>query len=291
MWDRRADVAGFCEMRDDTLCQACLHRGKSDLAALVLDYVDLEQALVLRGPPGEPVSGTREPPSVLNVTAEAHQRDIWLLTSTWERILREEIGLLAPSARNVRDGWVVQRAARILRIHLVDFSRLPAHRVFPWGVDGDAEEHTGAQAILAMTALHRRVRSFLGLTVLTHHLPGECETCGLGALRRESGSETVFCAGCSATQTWEKYQEYADRIKEGWRQGLQVVTLDLDDFVPAGRAAHLLEVSTAQLRVWRSRGRIEGRRDGYFWSYRLRDLLLLNKHRSKTSAVTSSPHQ
>lgn len=281
MWDRRAGVAGWCEVVTDALCPACLHRGRSDLASLVFDYIDLEQALTSRGQAGEPITGSREPPSVMNLAAEAHQRAIVLLVSTWERILREQIGLRRLSTADMRDGWLIQRGVRTLREHIVELSLIASTAVLPWGVDGDAEEHTGVDAVLAMTAIHRRVRSFLGVTTLTFALPGECASCEMTGLRRESGSETVFCAYCSNSQTWDMYQEYADRVALDWRQGIGVALFDLDDFLPAGRAATLLGVSTAQLRVWRARGRLHGRQDRGVWTYRARDLLAVNKVRAQ----------
>jgi hypothetical protein len=60
---------------------------------------------------------------------------------------------------------------------------------------------------------------------------------------------------------------------------------DLDDWIGPAEAADLAAVGTAQLRVWRHRGRITGRRRASgSWEYQVRDVLALisaTRHRTR----------
>lgn len=59
---------------------------------------------------------------------------------------------------------------------------------------------------------------------------------------------------------------------------------DLDDWIGPADAADLAAVDTAQLRVWRHRGRLTGRKVNGRWEYRVRDVLALIstvRHRSR----------
>ncbi len=189
---------------DTALCEACLRVGQRVTRVLVYDYVDLEQHIARPAGGGEHVSGTKEQPIPLALGIEALQREIWLLTTTWEQILRDLDSLADPPTR-VRDGWAVQHALAIIHPRVPQLANVPATTVMPHGPDGEPAEQTGAEGILAMVSLHGRVRATLGLTRLVHELPGECWRCGLPALRRDDGEDEVYCADCYATWTGQEY--------------------------------------------------------------------------------------
>jgi hypothetical protein len=188
------------------LCVGCLDVARRDLTGLVRDYVDLENVLAEVAGRLERVTGTRDRSIPLAVGAEALQRDIWHLLTTWEEIIIEHCGLRATPAGQTRDGFAVQRAARLLMPRLKILAGLGAWAVFPTGTDNPPADVTGAEAILAMRALHHRVGWAIGLRHLVHALAGACWQCGIhGGLRRNDGSEKVWCELCKAVSTWDDY--------------------------------------------------------------------------------------
>lgn len=208
-YDPRNHVPGVAEL---PLCEICLRVGERAVHLLVYDYVDLAQQMARSGAGAEHVSGTMEASTPLDLGIEALQRAIWLLSTTWEQILREHQQLSDAPTVGVRDGWAVQHAGRVISPRIRELVSLPAVTVMPYGPDGEPAEQSGAQALLAITRLHSRCRSALGLTRLTHELPGQCSGCGLPALRRDDGTETVYCANCAAWWSWEDYRDYSATI-------------------------------------------------------------------------------
>ena len=214
-WDARRQVAAWT---DDQLCAACLRVAQRDVHALVYDYVDLEQAIVGVKRDTEMVSGTREQTLLIAAGIEALQRAIWLVTTTWEEIVRDVAHLSTPAAR-VRDGFAVQRAVETLEPRLRLLAGVGLVAVMPYGPDGPPTELTGAEGVLGMVALHAGTRSVLGITKLVNAMPGECSQCAMStlrkddsteafALRRDNGSDTVYCANCGARWTWDEYRAY-----------------------------------------------------------------------------------
>lgn len=188
------------------LCQPCLRGARRDIMALVRDYADLENVLADTGGLAERVAGTRERSIPLALGVDMLQRDIWHFLTTWEEITIEVCRLSAVPAGKTRDGWAVQRAVRILLPRLDTLAAIGPHAIFPAGPDNPPEDMTGAQAILTMRALHRRIGQALGRASLRHILVGPCWKCGIdGGLRRDDGDETVYCAFCTATSTWDTY--------------------------------------------------------------------------------------
>jgi hypothetical protein len=186
------------------LCADCLDAGARDLRALVLDYADLEQLLVAGGTQDLYVSGTRDPPTPYALGIDALQHEIWHVTTSWEEIIREVCALAEPAIK-VRPGWAVQHAVAILETRvkiIVGVGPCTVH------IDGEPTEQTGLQAVQGFTWLHRRARSALGLTRHVERLYGDCAVCGWHDLRREHGSETVYCQHCKAGQTWDDYRRW-----------------------------------------------------------------------------------
>lgn len=189
------------------LCDPCLDSAARDVRALVLDYLDLEQLLGVKVKSIELIiAGTRDPSTPYALGIDALQRAIWHTLTTWEEIIRERARLAEP-ARQVRQGWAVQHAVAVLHPRINDLVMIGPTSVYP--LDATVpEEQTGLDAILTFTALHRRARAALGLTRRIETVFGDCVQCGWTALRRESGSETVYCDNCHDCQTWDDYQRW-----------------------------------------------------------------------------------
>src|SRR6476469_5085478 len=187
------------------LCRHCLESARMDVQALVRDYADLENVMADTGAGLEWVTGTREASIPIALGAEALQREIWYLTTTWEVIIRDHCGLSEVPEQRVRDGWAVQRAVRIIAVRVPQLAAIEAISVYLDGPDSESPvDMTGVQAILTMRRLHRRVGRAIGLRHLVHSMPGQCWKCEVdGGLRRDDGSETIYCALCGAVSPWE----------------------------------------------------------------------------------------
>lgn len=224
-WTCRADHDGHgAFVTGLPMCEPCLDGGARDLRALVYDYLDLEQLLGVkintRGQDHR-IAGTRELSVPYALGIDALQREIWHALTTWEEIVRDEVGLPEP-AHHVRVGWAVQHAVAVLEPRVAHLVALGPVAVY---LPGSTEpvDQTGVDAMLTFMALHRRSRVALGLTRRIEMLYGECSACGWAALRRESGSETVYCDHCHDSRTWDDYRRwlallYAD-AKEQQRNG------------------------------------------------------------------------
>jgi hypothetical protein len=189
------------------LCSFCIDQGRIDVAALVGDYVSLEQKLADSSTSSEPhVSGTREPVLPLALGALTWQSDIHYVLTTWETVVRSRARLVDTPVC-VRAGWAVQRASRTLVAHLDVLASVGPVDILPEGPDGEWMTMTGAEGIIGMGHLHRRIYAVLGLTVLLHNLRGTCPSCYVdGGLRQENGSDTVYCSMCNARRTNGDYQ-------------------------------------------------------------------------------------
>jgi hypothetical protein len=205
---RAIDGEGYAAPVDRLpLCERCMADGLRYLDWLVWDYVDLEGMIPRWGVGGEKVSGTPEPSVPIALAPEALQRRIWLTLTTWEEIVRDHLGLSELAPGSVRDGWAVQRAVKFLRVRLDELAAVGATPTWLHGPDDEGPvEMTGAEAIQEFIRLGRSARAMLGLTRLTHVMPGACVSCGQTALQREDGSDTVYCTGCQNVITLDDYE-------------------------------------------------------------------------------------
>lgn len=201
------------------LCSTCLDTSRHDVKALVRDYADLENVMADLGGRLERVSGTQEPGVNIALGAEALQRDIWHTVTTWEEIIRDHSGLNDVYPGRTRDGWAVQRAVRILSPRLDVLSAMGPTAIFPRGIEHGPEDVTGIEAIQTMRRLHRRVGWAIGLRHLKHQLPGPCDNCGIeGGLRRDDGTEDVYCALCQSQSTWDDYRRQTTQLVQAHRR-------------------------------------------------------------------------
>lgn len=212
---RGADTAGPAWVDSGPLCRQCLDVAMRDVRALIYDYLDLEQLLpVQSGSRLEWVSGSRDPSVPLALGAEALQAEILHTLTLWDEVVRDFCGLSAPKIGRVRGGWAVQRAAETIAPRVGKLARVEAWPVLLDGMDGPLTDVSGVEAVLSFTALHRRARAALQLTRKIEAMAGYCwlrtvtygDGCGMPTLRRESGSETVYCEHCGGRATWDDYR-------------------------------------------------------------------------------------
>lgn len=105
--------------------------------------------------------------------------------ATWARLILEESYADPPAGHTLLVPW------------LLDHDRLGWACRQPWA-DDMAEEIRTAVATC---------RALAGAGWLTHRLGGvPCPTCGVCALTRENGEETVQCVSCWRTWSWDEYR-------------------------------------------------------------------------------------
>jgi hypothetical protein len=196
------------------LCGPCLDAASRDLMALPRDFADLEALLPAStaGALRTRVSGSGEAPSPLNLGVDALQRAIHAAVTAWEPAVREAARLAPERTRGVRDGWAVAAAVDVMAPRTALISTLAAQWCLQDGVETGPVFRDGCEALRAFRGLHGQARAILGVRRLVHRLPGECSRCGLEALRRPDGSESVFCAGCGQRWTWDDYRRYVSLI-------------------------------------------------------------------------------
>lgn len=68
--------------------------------------------------------------------------------------------------------------------------------------------------------LHQRVHMLehaTGTDRLVHRLPIECPACHARGLRRDDGSDTVYCCACDRLYTWDDYLAFANAFAQSAR--------------------------------------------------------------------------
>lgn len=217
-------VTGTAEDADrHTLGPACLRVAEFATRALPADWVDLEQLLPKPlgvWSDGQPV-GKAGPPLPLNLGAEAMQRAIWWVLTTWEDVARDMDRLSDAPRVGVREGPAVARAALLLAPRLGALSDMPAQTLqdYPLAEDDQAQQlgastytdRPGWQGVLDLVTLHRRAMAMLGQTAPVRRLPGTCEGCGWDELRQDQprfrgDEQPVFCRNCALTMTYDDYR-------------------------------------------------------------------------------------
>lgn len=197
------------EAGEGPLCEACLAATARDIAALPLDYRDLEQLLPRGAPPSEGrISGTAEASVPLDLHAEALQADIAWTLGVWEPAVREVVGLPPAPEFAVRPGWLVGRAASVLSVHVVALVRLGPFTAYHSGPEAPCEDVRGLYGAAELRRLHARATAALGLNRGAVRVPGPCGRCARAALEREPGSDRIRCRFCGMWITADDYEAY-----------------------------------------------------------------------------------
>lgn len=161
---------------------------------------------------GPRISGRREAPSPLRLDVDALQRAIHAAVTAVEPAVREAARLSPEVTANVRHGWAVAAAVDVMAPRTALISTLAGQWGYLHGSVGDPVFWDGCDALRLFRRLHGRARAVLGVRELVHRLPGECSGCGLEALRRRDGSDTVHCAGCGRLWTLCDYRQYVSLV-------------------------------------------------------------------------------
>lgn len=226
-------------------CEPCLDRHRADIGRLLYDYLDLAQlheASLSQAPAEHTSGGGHESPTLLADHVEALQAEIVHVVGLWEHALRAALQLPNPQTwvplwnrhvydhirltdrtttiRGARPGHIVQRATTLITTHLDRLARLDTITVCPTGIEDPPTPITGPEAVQQLAALHWRARGYLGRTVRTFWIPGECWSCPArpardlpGPLyrsepRAEGDPLYIHCHPCGATRPYEDYQHY-----------------------------------------------------------------------------------
>lgn len=190
------------------LCQRHETEGLDAIRDLYTDWADL-QPLVWdkqRGGLGA-IGGKFGPSEPINYAAAALAGEIAYTAVVWEIAVRDRARLSEVNLDHWPTGDDLARAVRTLTAHYSVLIATPITDQMDY--DDKPASADGIDAILALVALHRRARSMIGLSSRETTVPGMCSVreCGREDLRHRDGSNTVHCAGCRATWTWDEYQD------------------------------------------------------------------------------------
>jgi hypothetical protein len=168
------------------VCESCRCRVHRDLLAAPLLYVGMHLALPAGGTTDDDkVSGTPTPPTPLRTILLDAMSQMARTLAIWHHDVAVACTLAhLPTTRTVREGWVVDRASRILAARI--------------------EVACAIAPELAAQLAHdlHYGRRLIGHDHLVHRLVAPCPECGLRALVRRDGADTVYCRGCHAA--WDE---------------------------------------------------------------------------------------
>lgn len=205
--DDGSTVGGAINAREG-LCPDCERVTWQAIEQLPRDYAALNQAL--GGSTSFElgvVSGSSELPVPIRLSVQALQRAIVDELDAWARSVAEVKHVTWRLHGDARDGWRVDRAARLLSGSLSALLALRGEQHWMWQQQRRVlltrDGHAGA---LELLRLHHRARAQTGQTVLVHHLPVPCPRCEDQALTRVDGSDSIECRSCTRVFTWDEYE-------------------------------------------------------------------------------------
>lgn len=197
------------------LCQWCEDRGLEAINGLPYDWDDLQPLVWDKPAGGLGVTGGKFGPSEpVNYNAAALAGEIAYTAVLWEIVVRERARLSEVAMRSWPDGNDLNRAVRVLAAHYTALLSIRDRHDYD-GYDGRPASADGVDVVVALTALHRRARSMVGITDRQTSVPGMCSVCHTETLRHRDGADNVFCAGCGATWTWDEHQDAVGLIPVG----------------------------------------------------------------------------
>jgi hypothetical protein len=193
-------------------------RLEKTLADMMGLYAELGDNLVPAVGRGEPVSGSRTPPTPLRIDLLALREEMVYTATLWEEIVRDVAGLSAQPRR--RDAPALAGAVRVLTAHLSVLLALQPTSVERLRADGDTEEvdMDGPQAACELLTLGWRVRAALGQPKLTFRLPAPCPRCDVLALTRADGDDWVNCGNCGAGWDHKHYETLVQAMTRALRE-------------------------------------------------------------------------
>jgi hypothetical protein len=195
-----ADERGFCKR--------CFGMVRAAIRELAGDWNRLCAAVGDHGTSGEVhVSGTREPLMPLNGTVLALRSTLseWSEAALW--MVAEPLGIDVRERHKargwpVKDGPVVQQAARVLPENIKALLGAPEQAVSVWNKGSSRwgqMDLDGIGVAMRLADIHHEVNSVLGLTNLRQRSSMPCPNfeCGArGTLGINNGSDVVDCTAC-----------------------------------------------------------------------------------------------
>ncbi len=199
---------GLCPYHETAGLDAveALHDDWTRLQPLIFDKADLGMSGAGPAPFG--------PTLPIDLGVDALAREIVYVAVLWEIAVRDRAGLSDSTGQDgMAGGRELAAAARTLAAHYSVLLALGPtdHETY------DRREATcdGVDAVIALTALHRRARARIGVDSKTYTVGGDCPVCGRAALRHRDGGEDVYCEHCDHVEAWGDYQDRVGLLPRG----------------------------------------------------------------------------
>lgn len=197
------------------LCQPEETAGLEAIQALPGDYAALQPLVWDKPSGGIGTVGTPFGPTVpINLAADELANEIAYTAVVWEITVRERVRLSEAPDQQAAAGYRdLCRAATILAAHYSVLLALPSTDHVDYHERLAVAD--GVEAILALTALHRRARIHAGITSPTTTVPGLCGECDRPGLQHRDGADTVYCRYCHAEWDWATYRNHVAVVPFG----------------------------------------------------------------------------
>lgn len=205
--------------RDRGLCDACARNVSYALNHLPGDIVELTMKLARVDMASELVSASPELLVPIRLDIDALRTEIDTELQNWAEPVAERLGITWDTAAmgRSRQAVRVQRAAQLLAKRTDVLLDLPSQEHSAWDNgepvwDPDfwperVQEtiiRDGIDGGLALLRLHRRAYHALGRTEYVQQVALPCPRCGLRALIRHNGEDSVICENCYERTPWER---------------------------------------------------------------------------------------
>ena len=202
----------------DTLCDGCGEKLRRALHVLPRIYVQLEEILDQHTRRHEKVAGSPDLPVPPRLDVLVLQADLDDTLSTWAEPVAEQLGVDWDTARMAghRPGPRIQRAARLLALHVPLLLHLGPVDVVVRGADPAVTTRTGVEAALELLDLHQRARLLITGGSGDARLPVPCPSCE-GVLIRRNGLDQVECQGCPCTWPETEYRRLCKVLAQDYR--------------------------------------------------------------------------
>lgn len=191
------------------LCWHCHGAIEATILELPRDVYDLSQAIGRHNAPPERSGAHAKPGSKppINLLIDALRSQIVYTASVWEEIVRDHDNLSPRRSGAMREMSSIVGSVQILAPRVDLLAALPPSDGYFDGVEAGLVTRRGFDGLRRLVGLHDLVRRILGHGPAVVRLPGTCR-CGAATLRRESGSDTVWCDTCEGRWTYDDYTRF-----------------------------------------------------------------------------------
>lgn len=210
----REGSSGGHGMGRGALCPDCSDHAESLLLALPRDVHLLSAAIAERPSaqegPGAPNKPHSTPP--INLLIDALRSQIVYTASVWEEVVRDHAHLSPRRTGAMRAGASIVSSVRILAPRVDLLVALPHLDGYFDGVESGLVRRDGMGGLRRLLDLHHLAMRAVGHTAVVIRLPGACPRCDDGTLRRDAGSDTVYCARCAGRWPYGDYQRWVQLV-------------------------------------------------------------------------------